>query len=252
MRAMGCLWLALTVAASAVRAQIAEPIQTNSAVPFEPGSGGVKLDFASGIGRGGGTSQTLPEGALQVGLLKGLEALVRFPLLRIRTPSAELAVVGGGHLAVGARYLLSGGAERRYAISSEVIVETPTGDTRLDGNATEVTSSLLAEWHPRRQLVIHSNLRFEHSFGGTGTRTAFLEYASALAWLAARHVVPALEFVGSTDTISGRTELIVQPELIFRAGPHWELKAGLQRGLNDRTPPFGVRAQVAWFWGARQ
>ena len=252
MRAMRCLWLALTAAASPVRAQIAEPIQTNSAIPFEPGSGGVKLDFASGIGRGGGASQTLPEGTLQLGLLKGLEALVRFPLLRVRMTSPELAAVGGGHLAVGARYLLSGGAERLYAISSEVIVEAPIGDTRLDGNATEVTSSLLAEWHPLSQFVIHSNLRFEHSFGGTGARTAFLEYANALAWLPTRHVVPVFEFVGSTGTISGRTELVVQPELILRAGPHWELKAGLQRGVNARTPPFGVRAQIAWFWGTRQ
>lgn len=164
MRAMGCLWLALTTAAFPVRAQIAEPIQTNSAIPFEPGSGGVILDFASGIGRGGGTSQILPEGALQLGLLKGLEALVRFPLLRVRMTSPEFAVVGGGHLAVGAQYLLSGGAERLYAISSEVIVEAPTGNTRLVGNATEVTSSLLAEWHPMSKLVFHSNLRFEHSF----------------------------------------------------------------------------------------
>src|SRR6266851_2697266 len=38
MRATGCLWLALTMAAFPVRAQIAEPIQTNSAIPFEPGS----------------------------------------------------------------------------------------------------------------------------------------------------------------------------------------------------------------------
>jgi hypothetical protein len=133
-----------------------------------------------------------------------------------------------------------------------MIMETPTGDTHLVGNATEVTPSLLAEWRPAPEIVIHSNLRFERSFGGTGARTAFLEYANALTWLATRHVVPAFEFVGSTNTISCRTELIVQPEMIFRAGPHWELKAGLQRGLNARTPSFGVRAQVAWFWGQRQ
>jgi hypothetical protein len=242
----------LTICGSPVRAQIAEPIQTNSAVFFYPGSGSVTLNFVSGIGRGGGSSQAIPESILQVGLLKGLEALVLFPVLRIRMPSPEFAVVGGGHFAAGARYLLSGGADRLYAISAEVVVETPTGDTRLDGNATEVTPSLLAEWHPLSQIVIHSNLRYERSFGGTGTRTAFLEYANVLTWLATRHVVPVFEFVGSTNTISSRTELIVQPEMIFRAGPHWELKAGLQRGLNAQTPRIGVRAEVAWFWGKRQ
>ena len=116
MRAMECSRSALPVAASAVRAQLAEPIQTNSAVPFEPGSGGMKLDFASGIGRGGGTSQTLPEGTLQVGLLQGFEALVRFPLLRIRTPSAELAVVEGGRArwALGTCYTAVQSAAMRF------------------------------------------------------------------------------------------------------------------------------------------
>ena len=130
MREAGCLWLAPMGAGSPVRAKFAAPIQTNAAIAFEPGSGSVKLDGESGIGRQEAhrASQTLPEGALQMRpLLKGcLEALVRYPLLRLRMPSPEFAVIGGGHLAVGARYLLSGGAERLYAIS-EVIVETPIG-----------------------------------------------------------------------------------------------------------------------------
>ena len=80
----------------------------------------MKLDWESGIGRQEAhrASQTLPERSLQMRLLKGcLEALVLSPLLRLRMPSPEFAVIGGGHLAVGARYLLSGGAERLYAIS---------------------------------------------------------------------------------------------------------------------------------------
>jgi hypothetical protein len=51
MREAGCLWLAPTVAGSPVRAKVAAPIQTNSAIAFEPGSGNVKLDWESGIGR---------------------------------------------------------------------------------------------------------------------------------------------------------------------------------------------------------
>ena len=45
------LWLAPTVAGSPVRTEVAAPIQTNSAIAFEPGSGNVKLDWESGIGR---------------------------------------------------------------------------------------------------------------------------------------------------------------------------------------------------------
>lgn len=245
MCAPGCLWIAMAMAGLPIRAQTAEPIQTNSAIPFEPGSAGVKLDFVTGIGRAGGASQVISEGTLQLGVFKGLEALVRFPILRVRLPSPDFAVIGGGHLATGARYLLAGGAGRAYAISSEVIVEAPTGNTRLVGNATEVTPGLLADWRPASPIAIHSNLRFDHSLGGTGARTAFLEYANAVACLATDHFVPVLEFVGSTNTISSRTELIVQPEVIVRHGLHWELKAGLQLGLNSLTPSVGVRAQLA-------
>ena len=250
MRATGYLCVAL--AGLPIRAQIAEPIQTNSAIPFDAGSGGIKVDFASGIGRGGGASQAIPESTLQVGVRNGLEVLVRFPILRVRLQSADPAVIGGGHLAMGVQYLLAGSPERAYAISSEVIVEAPTGDTRLVGNATEVTPAVLAEWHPASRIAIHSNLRFEHSFGGTASRTAFLEYANAVVWLATAHVAPVFELVGSTNTITNRTELIVQPELILRAGPHWESKAGLQLGLNSLTPSVAIRAQVAWFWGKRR
>jgi hypothetical protein len=194
----------------------------------------------------------IPEGVLEVGVLQGLEILVRFPLLRVRLQSPGSATIGGGHLATGARRLLASGSDGAYAISAEVIVEAPTGDTRLDGNATEVTPALLAYWHPVSQFAIYSNLRFEHSIGGTGPRTAFLEYANAVAWLAKTYFEPVFEVVGSTNTISSRTQLVAQPEVVFRTGPHIELKAGVQLGLTSLTPPIGLHLQFAWLWGERR
>jgi hypothetical protein len=152
---------------------------------------------------------------------------------------------------LGSRHLLAGGADRAYAISAEVTAETPTGDTRLSGNATEVIPALLADWHPVSQVAMHSNLRFEHSIGGTGPASAFLEYATAVAWLVDTRLAPVFELVGSTNTITSRTQLVAQPEVILRTGQHVELKMGLQLGLNSRTPPVGVRAQFAWLWGKR-
>jgi hypothetical protein len=111
---------------------------------------------------------------------------------------------------------------------------------------------LLAEWRPASRIAIHSNIRFDHSLGRTVANTAFLEYESAVAWLTSDHVVPVVELVGSTDTITSRTRVIAQPEVIARHGPHWELKAGLQLGLNRLTPSVGIRTQVAWFWGKRE
>jgi hypothetical protein len=244
--------MAIAMSAVPIAAQIAEPILTNSAIPFAPGSGGIKLDFVTGVGRAGGASQAIPEATLQVGVFTGLEALVRVPLLRVRLPSPDFSVIGGGHVALGARYLFAGGVQRRYALAAEVIVEAPTGDTRLVGDATEVIPALLAEWRPASPIVIHSNLRFDHSLGGTVAGTAFLEYENAVAWLASEHIVPVFEFVGSTNTITSRTQMIAQPEVVARHGAHWELKAGLQLGLNRPTPSAGIRTQLAWFWGKRE
>lgn len=97
---------------------------------------------------------------MEGGVLKGLKVEVRFPLLRMRLQSPDSAVIGGGHLATGAWYLLTDGARRAYAVSTEVIVETPTRDSTLLGNATEVIPALLADWRPVSQVKIHSNLRF--------------------------------------------------------------------------------------------
>jgi hypothetical protein len=75
--------VAVVVAGFPIRAQVAEPILTKSAIPFSPGTGSIKLDYAGGIGQGGGNSQVIPEGTLKLGVRDGLEVLARFPLLRV-------------------------------------------------------------------------------------------------------------------------------------------------------------------------
>src|SRR5579864_5389728 len=190
-----------------ISAQIAEPILTKSAVPFVLGAGSVKLDYAGGIVPSGGGSQVIPEATLETGVLRGLEFLVRFPLLRVTSLRGGPTVVGGGQLAIGARYLLAGGAERRYAISVQAIIEAPTGDTRLVGNATPVMPGVLVDWHPTPQMVIHSNVIFDRSVGGTTGKSAFLEYSNAVVWVAASHFLPVFELAGSSNTITVRTQL---------------------------------------------
>jgi hypothetical protein len=240
------------VAALHLRAQVEEPILAKSAIPFGPGAGSMKIDYAGGIGQGGGNSQVIPEVTLELGIAAPLEVLARFPLLRVNVPSQHDTVIGGGQLAIGARYLLIGDAARRYAVSVQVIAEVPTGDTLLVGNATQVMPTILGRWRLASRLVAYSNLTFDHSIGGFGPSPDFLEYANAIAWKAAVHFVPAFEVVGSTSLHTGRTEMVALPEMIFRAGTHLEAKAGLQVGLNAETPDFGLRAQFAWSWGKRK
>jgi len=251
MRAIGYLCLAVTAASLPVRAQVPEPILTKLAIPYGPGTGAVKLDYAGGIGHDSWSSQAIPEAILEVGARDGLEILSRFPLLRANLAGDE-AVVGGGQLAMGARYLLTGGVSRSYAISIQTVVEAPTGNSRIVGNATEVMPTVLADWRPTVNVATHSNFTFDRGLGGTGPRVTILEYSDAVAWQAMRHFVPAFEFVGSTNTVAGRTELVALPEVIVQPGSHLEWKAGFQLGLNAEAPRLGFRAQVAWQWGKHE
>jgi hypothetical protein len=245
MRTAGFVAMAMAVAAFPARAQFAEPILTKSALPFLPGAGALKLDYA-----GGGASQVIPEFTLEAGAADGLEVLARFPLLRVRL-DPDSTVIGGGQVAAGARYLVAGGTGRAYAVSVQGIVEAPTGDTRLVGNAVQLMPSLLAEWNRGKGLAVYSNLTFDRSLGGTRSKAAFLEYQHAATWRTKYPLVPVIELVGSTDTLRGRTQLVALPEMLVRLGAHLEGKAGLQLGLTSAAPPRGVRIQLAAFWGRR-
>jgi hypothetical protein len=112
--------------------------------------------------------------------------------------------------------------------------------------------TVMGYWHPSSRVVAYSNLTFDRSIGGTRSNSAFLEYEAAVTWKATAHLVPALEVVGSTNTLIGRTQLVSLPELILRMGQRLEGKTGLQVGLNPEAPRFGLRIQLAWFWGKRQ
>jgi hypothetical protein len=161
-----CLLMGSAMMCLPICAQIAEPILTKSAIPFVLGAGSVKLEHAGGLGRSEGGSQVIPEATLETGVVSGLEFLARFPLLRAISVSRGPTVVGGGQLAIGARYPLAGGTERTYAISVQTIVEAPTGDTQLVGNAIRVMGGVLLDWRPTSRIVTHSNIVFDRSVGG--------------------------------------------------------------------------------------
>src|ERR1700676_3582752 len=98
MRMIAYLLIAPAIMCVRMSAQIAEPILTKSALPFALGAGAVKLEYAGGIGRSDDGSQVIPEATLETGVLKGLEFLVRFPLLRVTSLPGRATAVGGGQL----------------------------------------------------------------------------------------------------------------------------------------------------------
>lgn len=106
---MNHLCFAILATAFLLHAQSFEPILTKSAVPVPTGAASIKLDYAGGLGQGGGASQVIPEGTLEAGIYPDWEIELRFPLLRVREPGG--VVIGGGQLAFGARYNLLGGQD---------------------------------------------------------------------------------------------------------------------------------------------
>lgn len=250
LRAAQYLWLAILLNAGWLDAQIAEPILTKSAIPYAAGAGGIKLDYAGGLGSSGGSTQVIPEAIVEQGVGGGLELVLRFPLLRLSEGDGA-TTIGGGQLALGARQLLVGEPSGPFALSLQAVVEAPTGDTRIVGDAAQVMPALLLEWRPRNRVAAYTNLTYDRSFGPTRSPASFLEYAAALSWQVRTHWIPTLELVGSTNTLTMRTQMVTQPEMILRVGTHLEWKAGLQLGLTSNAPPLGLRIQLAAFWGKR-
>ena len=228
--------------------QIEEPILTKSAQTFVPASGSLKLDYAGSIIHTGASSQIIPEFTLQGGLAKRLEVIMRFPLLRFR-PEDGTAVIAGGQVAVGGKYLLIGGPSKTATISVQGVIEAPTGDSSVVGNATQVMPAILADWHLTKRLISYTNVAWYSSFGGTGRHLSFIGYDTALVLASPRRLIPALEFAGSTNASNGRTQAVIQPDLLFRKGAHFEFKLGMPAGLNSISPTLGIHAQLAIFWG---
>jgi hypothetical protein len=118
-------------------------------------------------------------------------------------------------------------------------------------DATQVMPSILAEWRPARQLAIHSDFTLDRSIGGT-RKAEFLEYMNAVLWRWSNHLFPVFELVGSRNGFTGQTQLVALPEIILRAGPHLDVKVGLQLGLTAVTPAVGLRFELAATWGRRR
>jgi hypothetical protein len=232
-------------------AQLAEPILTWNAVPNPAGSVSIKSDFVSPIGQTTGASaQAIPETRMEVGLGRGFETVLQMPLLRISEPNGS-SVLAGGQFSVALRYLLAGSLSAKYAISVSGRLEVPSGDSTIVGNFTQLMPMVLAEWHAAERMLLWSNIAWNTTIGSGPGRFANFEHAHAVAWLVNRHFTPVLEFAGSTNTLNGNTQFVIQPEAIFTPNPHIELKTGLAVALMP-TPHYGIRSQVAWYWGKRQ
>ena len=231
-------------------AQSAEPILTWNAVPNPAGVVSVKFDFVSPLGDNGGTStQAIPVSRLETGLGHGLETVFEVPLLRVSERDGS-SVLAGGQFSVALRYLLVGSQSSRFATSIAGRIEVPSGDSALVGNATQLMPMLLSEWRMSSALSFRSNIGWSSTVGATNERLAVFQHSHAVVWSLNRFVLPVFEVAGSTSTVNGSSQLVVQPEQIVVATKHIELKTALSLTLVP-TPRYGVRSQLAWIWGKR-
>ena len=244
-------WIVALLTCGIAAAQFAEPILTRAAVPNPAGTVSLKLDFVSPVDPATPvTSQALPISRLEVGLGKGFEAVLQIPLLRVSESNGS-SVLAGGQFSAALLYLLAGSPTGRYAISVSGRLEVPGGDSAVVGNQTQLMPMVLAEWRAAPGLLLRSNVAWDTAIAGSTPRFAFLEQAHALVWVARRRFMPSVEFVASTDTIHGGTQMILQPELILAPSRHLELKTGFAVGVSP-APRYTIRAQLAWFWGNRR
>ncbi len=227
----------------------AEPISTEFALPFQPKAGTVKVIYEYEREGDGASQHTLPEIELELGIAPRVQVNLGYSLFRIKEGRDDSAALVGGKLEVGARYLLFGGGTRSYAVSLQGTVEAPTGNRQLLGDATELGAGLFVDRYLGERVRFHSNLAWKTTVGGRHETERLFEYNNALVWLASLRWIPAVEALGTTNTVTGQTELAVQPEMIFYAGPHLELKVGVPVGLTAISPRIGVRAQIAILWG---
>ncbi|MBI3697722.1 MAG: hypothetical protein HY238_23180 [Acidobacteria bacterium] len=234
---------------SPMAAHRAEPISTEFAVPFPPRAGTSKLIYEHEPKEHDGSEQAIPELELEFGIARRWQINVGFPIFRIKEGRDDPATVVGGKLDLGARYLLFGGATRNYAVSLQGTIEAPTGNRRVIGVAPEVGAGLFLDRYLSERVRLHSNVSWQTSVGQTREAERQLDYKNAIVWFATRRWIPVLEVLGRTNMVTGETGLAVQPEMIFYAGPHFEMKVGLPVGLTLDRGRLGMRAQLAILWG---
>ncbi len=243
--------LFMLLAPPMARAHRLEPISTQFARPFAPRAGSLEINYAYERRSSEGLrTHLIPEAEFELGITPRMQFSLELPLIR-QESGGQPAVVGAGHLEIGLRYLLFGGPQKAYAVSIHSFVTPTTGNRRLAGDATETGVALHFDKEFGERALFHGNYGWSTTVGGSEEHERLFFYRSAVVVPLTLRWNPVLEVLGETNIKTGRTELLVQPEMIYYFSPHWELKVGVPLGITSASPGVGVRAQVAWIFGRK-
>lgn len=246
-RAILFVLLLSCLAAPSTAAHRLEPISTDFARPFHMGSGSLQINYEYER-RPGTRLHLIPETELEFGFAPRMQLSLEMPLIWNK-PANEPAAVGAGHLEIGFRYLLSGGEGKSFAISLNPFVTTPTGNRTLAGDASEAGMALHLDKEFGKRVFFRGNYGWSSTIEGSEAPERIFFYRSALVLPATHRWNPGLEFLGETDTATGRTEFFLQPEMIYYVNRHWELKVGLPIRMAGAGAQVGLKAQIAWIFG---
>lgn len=224
-----------------------EPINTEFASPFDPGTGNVQIGYEYLRTANFFTRQQVPVLQLEYGFAPRFQFAVEFPVLRNHF-RGEPAQTGAGNTEFSLRYLLAGGQEYSYALSINAVVEAPTGDRAVAEHAVTVGGRLHFDKSFGESLFAHFNVGYLTSVSRFDEKEKSLEYSAALVWAATLRWNPGFEVVGRKQ-LGGESNLGLIPELIYYVGPHMEVKFGLPVGVTSTTPDIGFQAQVAIIFG---
>lgn len=241
-----CVCLFLFVSSSP--AHRLEPISTEFARPFLPRTGALETNYEYERGRGEERQHLVPELEFELGLFPRAQLAIEFPLI-LDTSSGEPKRLGGGNLEFGFRYLLWDSPQRNLAFSLNPFVAVPSGRNSLAGDATEAGIGLHVDKFFGNRVRFHGNYGWATTIGGSEERERTFFYRSAMVFPVHRNWNPTLELLGETDTATGKTAFVIQPEMILFLSSHWEVKAAVPLGVTDSAPRAGFKFQVAWIFG---
>lgn len=234
-----CLALAAPAAA-----HDSEPINTEFAAPFARHAGNLQTGFEyfSGTSVHDGIPLTF-----EYGFADRQQLALELPILCGHEPGGLL--FRPGNLELQYRYLVAGGAERKFALSLNPSLGIPSGDKRLAERAWEAGGALHLDTHLLDRFFTHMNVGYVTPFANFEEKEKNLFYKFAAMYEATEHFQPVVEFLGEHDFHSGETRAALVPEGIFHAGQHWEIKAGVPVGLTASTPSVGAQLQLTWKFG---
>ena len=238
------LLLVIGALALAAFAHDSEPINTEFAAPFERGSGNVQTGFQYFWNT---DVHDLVPMNFEYGFASRQQFSIDLPMLCAHRPGDTL--VRPGNIELAYRYLLAGGMEHKFAVSLNPALEIPSGDKTVAERAWGVGGALHLDTHLADRFFTHTNIGYETPVAGFVEKDKNFFYKFAAMYEATEQFQPVVEFVGRHDFHSGLTEAALVPEGIWKAGEHWELKAGIPVGLTSSTPDVGVQVQVTWKFG---